>query len=203
MILFGTTWYSAKQCLWHESASYGGRVAIKSSYPRAHNFFVNILCVDRVEPRFLLQQLLTISVKPGLAAYEDIRSLMITIGAVLGPMAHANEDLPDITQLRSARFLPCLSAQSQHCYKSCQDEIYVADDPAYRKAFEGKICVLDFSYEDLTALHPLLRLLGLRDRYLSDHVESLMEEVEPQINEDLTARFRLCAYAISWYCLLL
>ena len=123
---------------------------------------------------------------------------MLATGTVLGPNEDVRLEEDILEQLRDSRFWPCLSPQLEKYYCDCKDVFYIADHPEYRAMFEGKISVLDFSYEELTSLHTLFRLLGIQDRYLSSHVESVTEEVDPRINEALTTRLRQCAYAISW-----
>lgn len=129
---------------------------------------------------------------------ESIRELIIATGKTI-PDEHQNiEYAKSIRILRNADFLPCRSPRGKLMFQPLVGTFFIFDDQEYSKLFADRLCTIDFSYQELTSLHKLFRLLGLQDHYLSRHVKVKTVEGQTSLSQSLTRQLRDCAYALSW-----
>lgn len=131
---------------------------------------------------------------------DELREHMLCTAALLTPTSDPHRFSEDIEKLQQAKFLSCIAPNGRKNFVATSETFLIADNDSHREYFQGKLTLLNFTYEDFNTLHPLFRLLGLEgNRYLSKSVVIRTEEGESTMQATLTERFRECAFALSWY----
>lgn len=190
-------WQTTKSCVWHETINTGYYTPIAALYPELENFFVNILGVPIVTDVFIMDELAKEASQPILDE-SRIRSLMLSAGDMLGFNSETSKFHSSIGILQQHAFMPCKSPTGKSEFLALDDTFLVVDNVEFAEAFEGKLQLLEFTYEELNSLHTLLRLLLLEDRYLSRNVTLETHEGNSTFHGGLTQQFQECAYAFSW-----
>lgn len=129
---------------------------------------------------------------------DEARRIMTAIGEILAAAPTTEISVKAWSALKASAFLPVRGPTGRQL-RRIEENFWINDHSRYWSAFKGKIDFLDFSCEDLTALHPLLERLDLKSRYISLHVTSHTTIESSSYNEDLTEHLRSLSHALSWY----
>ena len=128
----------------------------------------------------------------------QIKSLMLSTAAMLNAESDVSKFPSSLAILQQANFLPSNSPNQTSELLALNDSFFIVDNLKVAQAFEGKLALLDFTYEELNTLHTLVRLLRLEDRYLSKNVALETDEGDCALDTGLTQQIQQCAYALSW-----
>jgi hypothetical protein len=159
------------------------------------DFFVRKLGVIMMSANVLTQELTTAS-KPSEKYPGPIKGLMIALGQALSADPNDKVSKGNLQALKKTTFL-LVRKPGKYFFHSINSEFLVNDHERYGNAFFDKINLLDFTFAELTSLHPLFSLLDLESRYLSKHVETRTVVNSSMKNDDLTDHLRQRAYALS------
>lgn len=190
-------WVRPSDCIWHETVEVGNYVPIADMYPDLKDFFVTILCVATVTDVFMMDQLAEAAAKQSKSA-DEIKRLMLSASTLLSPNTNMSEIQMSIEVLQQSKYLPCRSLTGGIHFCSAKDTFFILDNKFFGRMFEGKLVMLDCTYEELNSLHELFRILRLDDHYLARHVSEETSAESSDMSDMLTDEFRECAYAISW-----
>ena len=127
----------------------------------------------------------------------DLKSLMLSASQLLDTTSDSSKFASSIKALEETKWLPCISS-SGALFCSMEELFFIVDNADYANMFRGKLVLLDFSYEQLSFLHELLRVLDLLHRYLGRHVSRQTFADSSVVDIPLTEQFRQCAYPLSW-----
>jgi hypothetical protein len=174
----------------------GNHVPIAAMYPELEEVFVKVLGVSTVTDVFMMKQLAAAAAKPVKNA-DDIKRLMLSASELLDFNSKSSQFGTSIEILKQSKYLPCKSP-SGHMFCLLEETFFIVDNKYYAEKFSSKLVLLDFTYEQLTSLHELFRILRLDNRYLARHVRRETSAETSAIDDALTYQFRQCAYAISW-----
>lgn len=176
----------------------GERYGIASVYPDSQDIFQKVLGVESVSCRVLVEQLIRLGEQSS-KDRDEIKKIIRMIGHELTSKGSVDDLRDAITELRAVSFLPVVGMDASPTYETPRGSFYVADNERYAAAFEGKVKILDFTYEELNSLHRFLDRLSLQGRYLSNHVRTSTEAENPTRSERLTKHLQQRSYALSWY----
>jgi hypothetical protein len=165
-------------------------------YPELEEVFVKVLGVSTVTDVFMMKQLAAAAAKP-LKNADEIKRLMLSTSELLDSNSKSSQFGSSMDTLKQSEYLPCKSP-SGHTFCSMEETFFIVDNKYYAENFSNRLVLLDFSYEKLSSLHELFRILRLDDHYLARHVRRETSAETSTIDNTLTYQFRQCAYAISW-----
>jgi hypothetical protein len=191
-------WIQSGSCVWHSTMDISNHVPIAAMYPDLRDFFVEILGVNTVTPVFMMKQLAN-AAKSRTKTIENIKSLMLAVSELLGVSTNASNFRSSMEILDECKYLPCRTTGGAGEFRSRSQAFFIVDNGDYANEFGDRLVMLDFTYEQLNSLHNLIQLLGLDDHYLARHVHHKTSADNSTEDDTLTAQFRKCAYAISWY----
>ena len=166
------------------------------TYPELKKFFVDEMRVISMNVNVLVQELTKIAKKAS-PDVDEVKRIMLAIGQILAsdPAVKVNERYLD--SLRKTAFLPVCDSGGQRLLLT-NGGFCINDHKRYGEAFKNKARILDFDYEDLTSLHPLLEVLEIKHRYISNLVSAHTTVESSCLSEYLTNHIRDRAYAFSW-----
>lgn len=185
------------ECVWHETVEIGNHVPIASMYPDLRDFFVAVLGVTTVTDVFMMNQLAAAAAKQNKNS-DEIKKLMLSTSTLLNANTQTSKFERSIETLQRSKYLPCksLAGDAQLC--SAAESFFIVDNQYFGEIFEGKLVMLNCTYEELNCLHELFRILRLDDHYLARHVTQEPSAESSNADDALTEQFRKCAYAMSW-----
>jgi hypothetical protein len=189
-------WLNSSLCVWRNTIKLGNHVPIAAVYPELKDFFVDVLGVSTVTDVFMMKQLAAATSKPT-KDIDEIKALMLSTSELLGADSQSAKYKTSTETLRKWSYLPC-KLPSGNVFRSLKETFFIVDHEYYAEKFKGRLVLLDFTYEQLTSLHDLFRLLRLDDHYLARHVRRETSVETSTFDDILTQQFRQCAYAISW-----
>lgn len=126
---------------------------------------------------------------------NEIRNVMVAIREIITVKRNDQELKGTIQALENCRYLPICQGQ-RWIFTKVNETFFIIDHERYGAAFRDKIDFLDFSYGELTSLHPLFQVLGLESHYISRHVRSQSIINQSLADLDLTTHFQQRAYAL-------
>ena len=193
-----TGWIKPSQAVWNCTVPIAGWRPIGEMYPGLKDFFLNTVGVRTMDIKFLLQQLIRISTLRNGPDREEVKGIMMNAGQIIATksdLASVGEEL--LLRLSECCYLPVTRTTGNGFVKK-DANFFIVDHERFGNAFKGKVDLLDFTYEELTSLHPFFHTLDLGNRYLSAHVKSETEVKNSRGSQDLTDHFQQRAYALSW-----
>ena len=190
-------WLTPSECVWNCAVKISGRVPLEQSFPELREFFVEVLQVRTIDTMLLIEELM-VSSKSRNKDLQEIKRIMLAIGQMLASDASAQLKQETLQSLRRTHFLPVRNG-TEILFETPKADFCINDHERYGKGFEGKIKMLDFSYEDLTSLHPLFRCLSITSRYISGLVDTETTVNNFKESRYLTQHLQERAYAFSWY----
>lgn len=171
LVLVCGQWYKPSSCVWNCTVNLSGRVTIDSSYPNLQTFFVGHLRVKMANLNMLIQELIALA-RQDVKNAGEFKSIMVAAGAMLGQEQNLEALEPSLHNLKKYKFLPVRNSTGAQCFEKTSASFFINDHERYGTAFQGKLNFLDFSYDELTSLHPQFQSLKLENRYLSGHIET-------------------------------
>jgi hypothetical protein len=192
-------WVSPSSCIWAEPPRIDGIYGIGDVYSDLAGLFMERLFVKA----------------PTIATYiEELRPLVgepfprniPSIKGAIDCISNLNPIVGDLDELMSLSCLPVHLPGSMNTVKLMRPSeiFFIADRREYEQVFRGKVPVLDFSLEEIHALHPFLEALGLTDRYMSVTVQETarVQQSSEVPSESLSQAFQARAKALYRYVLM-
>ncbi|KAF3407649.1 hypothetical protein DPV78_001639 [Talaromyces pinophilus] len=186
-------WVSPSSCIWAEAPRIDGIYGIGDVYSDLAGLFMERLFVKA----------------PTIATYTEELRLLVgepfprnipSIKGAIDCISNLNPIVGDLDELMSLSCLPVLLPGSMNTVKLMRPSeiFFIADRREYEQLFRGKVPVLDFSLEEIHALHPFLEALGLTDRYMSVTVQETarVQQSSEVPSESLTQAFQARAKAL-------
>ena len=139
---------------------------------------------------------LTVASKPSRKNAQRIKELMVTLGQALSTDPSDKVSKASLDALKKTSFFQVQTPKRKE-FTSITAPFYINDHERYGNAFNGKVNMLDFTFAELTSLHPLFVLLDSESRYLSKHVHTVTTVNSSMRSDELTSDLRQRAYALS------
>lgn len=172
-------------------------VPIATTYSELQEFFIGVLGVQTVTPKFMMKQLAA-AAKSNRKNLDNIKNLMLAASELLDMGSNGSQFRSSMEVLDECAYLPCISTAGATEFRSKSQSFFIVDNETYANEFGGKLVMLDFTYEQVNSLHKLIRLLGLDDHYLARHVHLETSAGVSTPSDTLMTQFHECAYPISW-----
>ncbi|EHK18343.1 uncharacterized protein TRIVIDRAFT_47475 [Trichoderma virens Gv29-8] len=189
-------WNTVSQCLWSCATTIRSKKVLESDYKEMRSFFVGILGVETLNLGLIYTELSKLGestptvelVKEQLFAFRD----------------HLNtiRDYPDVKPdlMRKFKIFPVRQPGINQNIQFCDGnaEFAIADRRPLEDNFRQKIRTLGFTFDEIHALGPVIRWLGLEERYLSRLVTetSKVEESDRVLNYSLSRNIESRARAL-------
>ncbi|GIC88120.1 uncharacterized protein Aud_004511 [Aspergillus udagawae] len=182
-------WYSPQQCIW-ASFSTGDKMGISNVYPDMKSFFVEKL---QVQP-------------PSISCYiSRIQNLCKDKGSVtevIEALCDINDlepTMPDLNRLRLIDFLPIEGTDEEFYWGSVASDFFIIDRDGWPMLFYGKVPTVQFRLAEVRKLAPLLKSLGLENRFISTCAarKTSVSEMPAQTSLHLTTDFRQRSSGLS------
>ncbi|GES66760.1 hypothetical protein ATEIFO6365_0002063400 [Aspergillus terreus] len=175
-------WYAPGECIW-TSFSIGDKMGISNLYPEMERFFVEKL---QVGPPSVLGYISHIQhlCKHGGSAAEVIETLY--------QINNLEPTMSDLNRLKDIKFLPIEGTEEEFSWGSITSDFFIIDRDGWPMLFYGKVPTLQFRLSEVRELAPLLKSLGLEDRFISMCAvkETSVSEMPSQSSSHLTKYFR-------------
>ncbi|KAE8379843.1 hypothetical protein BDV26DRAFT_291000 [Aspergillus bertholletiae] len=177
-----TQWYAPGQCIW-ASFTISSKIGISTIYPDMGRFFVEKL---QIQP-------------PSILCYTShIRDLCKQGGSVdevIGALCHINNLKPtisDLSYLKDIDFLPIEGTKEDLWWGSVTSDFFIIDREGWPTLFYGEVPTLHLRLEEVRTLTPLLKSLGLENRFISTCAtrKTSVTEMPSQSSLHLTTNFR-------------
>lgn len=168
-----------------------GRTPLEGAYPDLRDFFVKKLGVMVMSANVLAKELVK-TWKARDCRAGPIKRLMLNLGQLLSDKDGQVVSNENLQALRETCRLPVKKSGGFRFFP-----FFIIDHERYGNAFYDKIPLVDFTFSQLTILHPLFSALNLENRYLSNHVEKRTSVNSSSKDDVLTDHFRRRAFALS------
>lgn len=180
-------------CVWTDAAKLGTKFGLKNEYPELEGFFCDALSIPAPNATNYIEEL-----------KELITHHPVDLAHIKEIFTRLNTLIPSAEEVRGLHdleFLPVRSPDSGVRLLRVADTFFIADRIEYTRLFQGKVPTLDFSLKECHRYRPLLRSLGLNDRYMSVAVqeETFVDQPSQEHSPRLTRQFRRRAHAIYRY----
>jgi hypothetical protein len=182
-------WYAPQQCIW-ASFSTGDKMGISDVYPDMESFFVEKL---KVQP-------------PSIPSYVSRIQLLCedkgSVAEVIEALHHINNLEPtmsDLNRLKLINFLPIEGTEEEFYWGSVTSDFFIIDRDGWPMLFYGKVPTVQFRLAEVRELAPLLKSLGLENRFISICAarKTSVSEMPSQISLLLTTDFRQRSSGLS------
>ncbi|UKZ78366.1 hypothetical protein TrVFT333_006103 [Trichoderma virens FT-333] len=189
-------WNTVSQCLWSCATTIRSKKVLEGDYKEMRSLFVGILGVETLNLGLIYTELSKLGestptvelVKEQLFAFRD----------------HLNtiRDYPDVKPdlMRKFKIFPVRQPGINQNIQFCDGnaEFAIADRRPLEDNFRQKIRTLGFTFDEIHALGPVIRWLGLEERYLSRLVTetSKVEESDRVLNYSLSRNIESRARAL-------
>ncbi|KAF4237450.1 hypothetical protein CNMCM6805_006948 [Aspergillus fumigatiaffinis] len=175
-------WYSPEQCIW-TSSSIGGKMGISNVYPDMESFFVEELQVQRPSIRCYISRIQHLCKDKG------------NVTEVIEALRHINNLRPtesDLDCLELINFLPIKGPQEEFYWGSVASDFFIIDRDGWPMLFYGEVPTVQFRVAEVRELAPLLKSLGLENRFISVCAvrKTSVSEMPLQPSPQLTTDFR-------------
>lgn len=172
-------------------------MAVDAFYPNLQSFFVERLQVQTANVSLLIQELIDLG-SQNVKEANKLKNIMVAAGVMLGQQEDLAALEGAIQNLKRYRFLPIRSSDGGQIFEKPSANFFINDHERLSLAFADRLNFLDFSYNELTSLHPLFQCLKLEHRYLSRLVQSETIVGDSIEDQTLSSIFRQQSYALSW-----
>ncbi|KAE8331573.1 hypothetical protein BDV39DRAFT_218811 [Aspergillus sergii] len=182
-------WYAPQQCIW-ASFSIGDKMGIGNIYPDMESFFVEKL---QVQPPSILCYISHIQ---HLCKHEG------SVAEVIGALYNINSLRPTTSELKCLKdinFLPIKGTEEEFYWGSVSSDFFIIDKDGWPTLFHGKVPTLQFHLAEVRELAPLLKSLGLENRFISICAakKTSLSEIPSQSSLHLTTDFRQRSSGLS------
>ncbi|KAK6811087.1 hypothetical protein RU639_012921 [Aspergillus parasiticus] len=182
-------WYAPQQCIW-ASFSIGDKMGIGNIYPDMESFFVEKL---QVQPPSILCYISHIQ---HLCKHEG------SVAEVIGALHNINSLKPATSELKCLKdinFLPIKGTEEEFYWGSVSSDFFIIDKDGWPTLFHGKVPTLQFHLAEVRELAPLLKSLGLENRFISICAakKTSLSEIPSQSSLHLTTDFRQRSSGLS------
>ena len=189
-------WFPPTQCVWVDtSVQIPGKSSIADAYPLKKTFFTTVLKVS--EPTVDMYVASLVNGADGKASAAQIKETMRLICDLgLGET--------DPSSLDEAKILPIKLANGSRSFAAVSSadgsmDFAIIERTTHSDAFRGKISELDFSIEEIRDTRPLLRAIGLDDRFSSKRVKEVTDVSGGSQDREMTKNLRGKSQAIVRY----
>ncbi|KAF7154875.1 hypothetical protein CNMCM5623_003133 [Aspergillus felis] len=150
-------WYAPQQCIW-ASFSTQDKIGISDVYPDMESFFVEKL---QVQP-------------PSIPSYINRIQLLCedkgSVTEVIEALYHINDLEPtmsDLDRLKLINFLPIEGTEEEFKWGCVTSDFFIIDRDGWPMLFRGKVPTVQLRLAEVRELAPLLKSLGLENRFIS------------------------------------
>jgi hypothetical protein len=210
-VLANGKWYAPSKCLWSSGVAisskvtiadlYGNLKVIRSygSYGDFESFFVDLLGVETADTAMIIDELIRRTKEHKPLTSDEAKGIIQEIARMMETERRDENFEVAIKRMRRAKVLPVRIGQNDPSLVDASTEFVIADHERYNDAFRPKAAFLDFTLDEVQLLHPLIKALGLCNRYLSRIVtEASVIIGNPNSNGALTKELQARAYAFYW-----
>ncbi|KAL6793013.1 hypothetical protein J3E68DRAFT_451446 [Trichoderma sp. SZMC 28012] len=183
---FDNCWNKVSQCLWSSATTVRSKKVLESDYKEMKSFFVGFLGVETLTLGLIYTELSKLGeskptvelVKEQFFAFKD--------------HFHMIRDYKDIKPdgMKKFKIFPIRQPGAQQNIQFCDGntEFAIADTLPLEENFRNQIKTLGFTFDELHSLGPVIRWLGLEERYLSRLVTetSKVEDDDRVLNHSLS-----------------
>ncbi|GIJ91895.1 hypothetical protein Asppvi_010870 [Aspergillus pseudoviridinutans] len=174
-------WYAPQQCIW-ALFSTADKMGISGVYPGMESFFVERL---RVRPP---------SIHSYISRIQLLREEKGSDTEVIEALCYINNLKPtmsDLNCLKLIDFLPIEGVEKRFYWGSVTSDFFIIDRDGWPMLFYGKVPTVQFSLTKVRQLAPLLKSLGLENRFISICAarETSISKFPSQSSEHLTTDF--------------
>ncbi|KAE8421512.1 hypothetical protein BDV36DRAFT_304643 [Aspergillus pseudocaelatus] len=182
-------WYDPGQCIWAPFSS-GDKMGISDIYPDMESFFVEKLQVQPPSILFYISHIRHLCKHKGGVA-EVIEALY--------NINNLNPTVSDLKWLKVIDFLPIEGAEEEFYWGSVTSDFFIIDRDGWPMLFYGKVPTLQFHLAEVRELAPLLKSLGLENRFISICAakKTSLSEIPSQSSLHLTTDFRQRSLGLS------
>ncbi|RHZ58397.1 uncharacterized protein CDV56_107365 [Aspergillus thermomutatus] len=182
-------WYAPQQCIW-ASFSTGDKIGISDVYPDMESFFVEDL---QVQPP---------SIPCYISRIQDLCKDKGSVTEVIEALCHINSLEPtmsDLIWLKVINFLPIEGTEDEFYWGSVTSDFFIIDRDGWPMLFYGKVPTVQFHLAEVRELAPLLKSLGLENRFISICAarKTSVSEMPSQTSLHLTTDFRQRSSGLS------
>jgi hypothetical protein len=184
-------WYSPQQCIW-ASFSTGDKMGISNVYPDMESFFVEKL---QVQPP---------SISSYISRIQDLCKDKGSVAEVVEALCDINDLEPtmsDLNRLKLIEFLPIEGTDEEFYWGSVTSDFFIIDKDGWPMLFYGKVPTVQIRLAEVRELAPLLKSLGLENRFISICAarKTSVSEMPSQTSLHLTTDFRQRSSGLSRY----
>ncbi|GFF43835.1 hypothetical protein IFM51744_05610 [Aspergillus udagawae] len=181
-------WYSPQQCIW-ASFSTGDKMGISNVYLDMESFFIEKL---RVQPP---------SISSYISRIQDLCKDKGSVTEVIEALRGINDLEPttsDLNRLKLINFLP-IGTEEDFYWGSVTSDFFIIDRDGWPMLFYGKVPTVQFRLAEVRELAPLLKSLGLENRFISICAarKTSVSEMPSQTSLHLTTDFRQRSSGLS------
>lgn len=210
-MLANDKWHAPSTCLWSSGIAISEKVTIAGLYGDSEvissygdygdfkPFFVGRLGVQTADTAMIIDELIGRTKGRNPLTSDVAKCIIREIARMMGTEKIDMKLEASFKRMRQAKALPVRMGQNDSSLEDASAEFVIADHERYDEAFRPKAAFLDFTIDEVQLLHPLIKELGLRNRYLSQKVkEASVIDGDPNSNDALTKELQARAYAFYW-----
>ena len=160
---------------------------------------MNVLGVKTADSAMVIDELIRRTKERNLLTCDQAKSILREISRLMVTEKIDKRLETSLTHLSQTKFLPVRVGQNDPNLVDISTDFAIADHKRYDDALRPHAAFLDFTLEEIQELHPLIKGLGLRSRYLSQSVkETSVITGDLNSNDALTKELQARAYAFYW-----
>ncbi|KAE8138778.1 hypothetical protein BDV38DRAFT_281708 [Aspergillus pseudotamarii] len=182
-------WYAPGQCIWAPFSS-EDKMGISNIYPDMESFFIEKLQVRQPSILFYISHIRHLCKHEGGVA-EVIEALY--------NINNLNPTVSDLKWFNVIDFLPIEGTEGEFYWGSVTSDFFIIDRDGWPMLFYGKVPTLQFHLAEVRELAPLLKSLGLENRFISICAakKTSLSEIPSQRSLHLTTDFRQRSLGLS------
>ncbi|KAH0527319.1 hypothetical protein TsFJ059_002332 [Trichoderma semiorbis] len=193
---FDNCWNKVSQCLWSSATTVRSKKVLESDYKEMKSFFVEFLRVETLTLGLIYTELSKLGEsKP---TVELVKEQFFAFKDHFHMISNYKNIKPD--EMKKFKIFPIRQPGAQQNIQFCDGnaEFAIADTRPLENNFRNQIKTLGFTFDELHSLGPVIRWLGLEERYLSRLVTetSKVEDDDRVLNHSLSHNIESRARAL-------
>ncbi|KAL7930143.1 hypothetical protein V8C35DRAFT_313668 [Trichoderma chlorosporum] len=189
-------WSKVSQCLWSSATTIRSKKVLERDYKEMKSFFVNILGVETLNLGLIYDELSKLG--NSMPTVELVREQLFAFRDHLNTISDYKNVKPE--NVRKFKIFPIRQPDLQQSieFHNCDAEFAIADRQPLENNFRHKIKTLGFTFDEIHALGPVIKWLGLEGKYLSRLVTviSQVEDNDRVLNQSLSRKIESRARAL-------
>lgn len=159
-------WYKSSECLW-STTEIRGKVTLNGHYEGLERFFIEDIGVQTLTLQMVYDELLQAGPQ---MTHSEIKAKIWSLNALLQTESESESSPVDPDSLMQACVLPIINTDGTKSLVTSSAEFAIADQDYLAVNFQGRIKLLDYSFEDIRHLSAFFKWAKLTHRYLSTAV---------------------------------